>query len=169
MKKGLLLTALMYREDTIYKQALKKLTDKFGEIETEGPPYNFNFTDYYFKEMGQPLLKRLVVFKEPINRDELVKIKLYTIKVERELSVEGRRKVNIDPGYITKANLVLATTKEFPHRIYLGSGIFGEVTLTFKKDGCSYFDWTYPDFKTPEVCEFLQKIRKKIKVNTKKL
>ncbi|MDI6655624.1 MAG: DUF4416 family protein, partial [Candidatus Hydrothermarchaeota archaeon] len=70
--------------------------------------------------------------------------------------------VNIDPGYVTALNLILATKKESQHRIYLRSGVFAEVTLAFKKNGCIYFGWTYPDYKTKLACEFLLKVRKEL-------
>jgi hypothetical protein len=153
----------MYAEEEAYRRAVERLVERFGLMELEGEAYEFDFTDYYEGEMGAGLWKRFVVFKEPIEREKLADIKLFTNDLERELAVEGRRRVNIDPGYLTKASLILATTKDFPHRIYLREGIYAEVTLTFKKNTCSFFDWTYPDFRTPEVCNFFLEVRKKIK------
>jgi hypothetical protein len=157
-----LFVGLLYRDEETYMVALDRMVEKFGKIETKSNPFNFDFTEYYFKEMGRPLIKRFIIFERIIDRGELASIKKYTNNLEKEFAVNGKRRINIDPGYITKANLVLATTKEFPHRIYLGEGIYAEVTLTFKKNGCNYFEWTYQDFKTPWVCGFFLKARKKL-------
>lgn len=103
---------------------------------------------------GGGLEKRFIVFKNPIERAKLADTKIFTNGIEKEFSVEGKRQINIAPGYLTHASLVLATTKEFPHRIYLKDGIFAEVTLLFKRNGCRSLEWTYPDFKTKETCDF---------------
>ncbi len=154
--KARLFCGMMYRDEPVCEEALKMLVEKFGNVEKLGDPYDFTFTDYYEKEMGRGLKKRFAVFKRPIDRAELAEIKLFTNMLEKRVSVERRRRVNIDPGYLTRANLVLATTKEFPHRVYLKDGIFAEVTLLFEKGGCKCLDWTYPDFRTPKTCDFLR-------------
>lgn len=154
--KAKIFCGMMYRGESVFEQALKMLVEKFGDIEKLGEPYAFNFTDYYEKEMGRGLKKRFAVFQNPIDGAELAEIKLFTNMLEKKLSIDGRRQVNVDPGYITRTNLVLATTKEFPHRIYLKDGIFAEVTLLFKRDGCKFLDWTYPDFRGQKTCDFFR-------------
>ncbi|MEE9564381.1 MAG: DUF4416 family protein [Candidatus Hydrothermarchaeaceae archaeon] len=154
--KAKIFCGMMYRGESVFEQALKMLVEKFGDIEKLGEPYAFNFTDYYEKEMGRGLKKRFAVFHNPIDGAELAEIKLFTNMLEKKLSIDGRRQVNVDPGYITRTNLVLATTKEFPHRIYLKDGIFAEVTLLFKRDGCKFLDWAYPDFREQKTCDFFR-------------
>jgi len=153
----------MYQSEEIYEEAKKLLVSEYGEIEKESFVYDFNFTDYYEKEMGKGLKKRFMVFKKSMERDKLLEVKLYAMEIEEKLSVNGKRRINLDPGYITKHSLVLATRKERSHRIYLGKGIFAEVTLTFTKKDCRYFEWTYADYKQEKVCEFFQEIRREIK------
>ena len=160
--KAKLFAAIMYSGEEVYKKAIEELVKKFGAIDGESEAFEFNFTDYYAEEMGDKLFKKFLSFKNLINREELADIKLFTNELEKKLSVEGRRQVNIDPGYVTALNLVLATKKESQHRIYLRSGVFAEVTLAFKKNGCVYFGWTYPDYKTKLACEFLLKVRKEL-------
>ena len=151
---------MMYQDKPVFDRALKMLKEEFGDVEKISAPYDFTFTDYYEKEMGAGLVKRFIVFEKSIERDGLADIKIFTNMTEKKLSVDGMRQINIDPGYITRSNVVLATTKEFPHRIYLKDGIFAEVTLSFKKGRCKHLEWTYPDFKTEKTCEFFLEIRK---------
>ena len=157
--KAVLFAGLMYSQKSVFERAKKMLEEEFGNIEKQSEPYDFTFTDYYEKEMGGGLEKMFIVFKKTIERAKLADIKLFTNGIEKKFSVEGKRQINIDPGYLTHANLVLATTKEFPHRIYLKDGIFAEATLIFKRDVCKSFEWTYPDFKTKETCDFFLIIR----------
>jgi hypothetical protein len=161
--KARLFCGVMYSNKSVFEQAKKMLEDRFGETDRLSEPYDFTFTDYYEKEMGRGLEKRFIVFKKTIARATLADIKIFTSQLEKELSVDGNRQINIDPGYLTRFNLVLATTKEFPHRIYLKDGIFAEVTLLFKKGLCEHFDWTYRDFKIQKTCDFFLGIRNDLK------
>jgi hypothetical protein len=160
--KALLFCGMMYHDKSVFKEAVKLLEDRFGEIESASKPYEFTFTDYYEKEMGRELKKRFIVFKKPIDRGLLADIKILTNGLEKEFLVDGKRQINLDPGYVTRANVVLATTKEFPHRVYLADGIFGEVTLQFARDGCKHLEWTYPDFRTDECCNFFSEVRSRL-------
>jgi hypothetical protein len=153
---------MMYSDESVFEHAQKMLESEFGTVEKISAPYDFAFTDYYEKEMGRGLEKRFVVFKKTIDRGALADIKIFTNRVEKELSVDGKRRINIDPGYLTRTSLVLATTKEVPHRIYLKDGIFAEVALLFRRGGCNHLDWTYPDFKRQKTCEFFLDVRNEL-------
>lgn len=135
-----------------------------GPVDGESERFAFDATDYYEREMGKPLHRWFVSFRALIDPARLAEIKQRTNEIEkRSASGEGssvRRNVNLDPGYLTGASLVLATTKNFSHRIYIGDGIYAEVTLLFRKDGFTYFDWTYPDFRSGRYGEFLLQVRK---------
>lgn len=157
--KAKLFVAIMYAEEEASEKALALLKKKLGEVEAKSEAYDFNFTGYYAREMGKNLRKKFAVFRELIDRDSLAKIKIFTGSVEKKLARNGRRRVNLDPGYITPASVVLATTKEFPHRVYLGRGIFAEVTLAFSKSDCEFFPWTYVDYRQRKVCEFFLRVR----------
>ncbi len=157
--KAKLFVAVMYASEDACEKALTLLKKKFGEVEVKSEAYEFKFTDYYCAEMGENLKKRFAVFKKLVGRDSLAKIKLFTNSIELKLAASGRRRVNLDPGYLTPASIVLASTKDFPHRVYLGRGIFAEVTLAFKKDRCNFFPWTYADFRQPAVCNFFVQVR----------
>lgn len=129
---------------------------KFGPREKTLGPIPFNWTEYYSDEMGADLLKTYIVYSTLENRDLLPDLKNFTNDLESQFAVNGKRCVNIDPGYLAKDKLVLATTKDFYHRLYLGKGIYGEVTLHYRKGQYRYFSWTYPDFKEPDLQKFLE-------------
>lgn len=154
-----LFIAVMYTADFSPDRVLAILCDRFGATEFTHGPLPFAFTDYYDAEMGPHLIKQYLSFERLIDRTDLPDLKLWTNDLEAGCSVEGRRRVNIDPGYLTNDKLVLATTKDFFHRIYLDKGIYAEVTLHFRKGSYRHFSWTYPDYREPEVQTFLMKAR----------
>jgi len=148
----------------VISPARDELCRLFGKIDRESEILPFDFTDYYAEEMGEGLLRQFVAFQGLIDPAKLAGIKIATNTIEDKFSVTNAgkisRTVNLDPGYITAANLILATTKDFSHRICIGDGIYAEVTLNFKKNGCTFFDWTYPDFKSGKYTPFFLEIRK---------
>lgn len=139
------------------------LEAEFGEIERESKLFQFDHTDYYETEMGGGLTKKFHAFRELIDPARIVEAKLRTNILEMELFSTGdpppRRRVNLDPGYITMSHLVLATTKNHAHRVYLRDGIFAEVTLRFHAGAFRPWEWTYPDYRTPEYIEFFDELR----------
>ncbi len=123
---------------------------RFGAPDYVSPDLNFNQTGYYAKEMGTGLVRRIYSYPDLIKPAELYPLKLLTIDVENRWRVEGKRRVNIDPGYLSLAKLVLATTKDNVHRICIGEGVYAEVTLFFEKGGFHPWPWTYPDYASDE-------------------
>lgn len=143
-----------------FAAALTALEDEFGPADFHGPLMVFNHTDYYNEEMGASLLRRFVSFKKLVGRDRLAEIKLFTNSLEKKfLDQQGRRTINIDPGLLSPENLVLASGKNFTHRIYLQQGIFAEVTLLFQNKKFIGLPWTYPDYASAEMTAVLTKIR----------
>lgn len=136
---------------------------KFGEIDYRSPLILFNHTAYYTEEMGRPLKRKFISFRKHIRPEDISGIKAATNILEKSLAVKEKdclaRQINIDPGYISDSKLVLATTKDYYHRIYLKGGIYAEVTLAWKKGSFHPFEWTYPDYKTSEYIAILNKIR----------
>jgi len=159
-----LIAGIMYSYEGEYERAVKGLKAEFGATEAESDAFPFDFTDYYSQEMGTGLQKRFLCFKEPVARDRLRDVKAFTNALEARFSVEGKRRVNIDPGYVTKDNLIMASTKERGHRIYLGRGIYAEVTLIFRKQKCVIPPWTYPDYRTKLARDFFLGIRKSLQI-----
>ena len=151
--------AVMYESTLDIGPVLKRLDDRFGVRECELGPMPFSWSEYYASEMGNSLLKTYICYETPSDRSELPSIKLFTNSIEDELAVNGKRLVNIDPGYISRDKVVLATTKDFYHRLYLGDGIYAEVTLHYKRGQYRYFSWTYPDYRQPEIYQLFEKCR----------
>jgi len=158
-----LVTGLLAQDTRLFDEARKHLEDKYGPVDLESDVWDFDFTDYYEKDMGTNLKRTFLAFETLVTADKLPGIKLHALAIEKELSAEFtnymRRPINVDPGYITPAKLVLATTKNREHRIYLGMGIFAEVTLRFQDGGFRPWDWTYPDYRTDTYRTFFEKVR----------
>lgn len=164
---GLLFLSLMFRGatepvDSPEKQsAVQHLVDAYGPVCYESPIFPFNYTRYYEKEMGSCIWRRLFAFQKLVPRDQLADIKLHCIKLEKHyLDEHGNRKVNLDPGLLTTENLLLATGKNFSHRIYLQKGIFAEITLYYHHQRFTRLPWTYPDYGSDEFCAIFSDLRK---------
>ena len=122
-KKVKLFTGIIYKEPALSKIIKKNLRAKFGDIDFESRALDFSYTKYYEKEMGAGLKRIFFSFKKLIPPDKIAKIKQITNGLESKFSKAGRRGINLDPGYINDAKLVLATTKDYSHRLYLKNGI----------------------------------------------
>jgi len=155
-----LFTAVTFKDDETYENVKSTLEKEYGPIEIRSAIYDFIYTKYYSHEMGLNLKKQFLGFKDLIPKDTLADIKLKTNDIEADFSDEGKRTVNIDPGYLTGAKVVLATTKNFDHRIYLGKGIFGDIHLRYRHGKFLINEWTYPDYRGMVVIEFLARLRK---------
>jgi hypothetical protein len=147
MYKAKLFFGLMYTDALLYEKTKGILSDKLGIVAKEGPEFDFSCTDYYTKEFGQGLKKRFIVMSTIILRTDLPKIKQFTCELETRFASNEKRQINIDPGYITLNNVVVASTKEFSHRIYLGEGIFGDLQMVLKKEKAEFFVHTYADYR----------------------
>jgi len=157
-----LFTALTYISSLDLRPVYEELTSHFSLIESKSHIYDFSeFTPYYQKEMGDKLYKIFVVFSELCQPDQLPHIKIKTNQLENNYAIDGKRRVNIDPGYITQAKIVLATTKNYSHRIYLNHGIYGDVHLYFHQGSFQKQSWTYPDYQQQEIIRFFNQTRKR--------
>lgn len=159
-----LFSGIMYREREILEQTVTALESAFGKVSMRSPEFDFDFTDYYTDEMGAGLKKIFIGFEKPVDPGTLAEIKTFTNELEvklgiREVGGVARRKVNIDPGYVGLSKVVLASTKNRSQRIYLGDGIYAEVTLNYKGGKWEPLPWTYPDFKTQLAQDFLTRLR----------
>lgn len=140
------LFGLLYKESRCIQEALQKIEGEFGSIDYFSPEFPFVETSYYNAEMGTGLTRRYISLQRLIVPDELAHLKCMANQLEDELSVDGKRTINLDPGYIGAANLILASTKNFSQRIYLSQGIYAEVTMTFQQGDFLRLPWTYPDY-----------------------
>jgi hypothetical protein len=154
-----LFVAIMYDKNAPIEQVLMRMDERFGLRECAYGPVPFSWTEYYEKEMGANLLKCYYCYQNLIEREQLPTIKVFTNNLEKEYAIHNKRAVNIDPGYLSRDKLVLASTKDFYHRLYLADGIYGEVTLHYRKGKFRYFSWTYADYLTEGVQAILEKSR----------
>ena len=135
----------------------------FGTLDLKSHIFAFTFTDYYQAEMGSDLYRRFVAPHTSISQDAMVEIKHRTNEIEKQFSLSGnrtRRRINLDPGYLTAAKIVLASTKDYAHRIYLGRGIFGDLHFRYEQGMYQPLPWTYPDYRTSEALTFFAELRR---------
>jgi len=137
----------------------RRLRDEFGEIELVSALYAFDFTPYYQPEMGPDQQKKFLSFTPLIEIERLPAIKHRTNAIEQEYARASKRRINIDPGYVTHAQLILATTKDYTHRIYLGQGIYADLSYVCRRAGFQPLEWTYPDYRQPLALDFFQRVR----------
>lgn len=157
-----LVVAMISGEESLFEQAEKKLTQEFGLVDFTSSPLPFNCTDYYKKKMQINVKRKFISFASLIDPAKIVEIKLFTNQLEENFLYPDskQRRLNLDPGYITLAKLVLATSKNFQHRIYLGKGIYAEITLRYKRGkGFTCWEWTYPDYRSKEYIEIFNHLR----------
>ncbi|OGC07407.1 hypothetical protein A2V82_06150 [candidate division KSB1 bacterium RBG_16_48_16] len=157
--KVVLLCACCFNRQISLEKIAELLQGEFGPIDKKTDIFRFDHTEYYLDEMGQPLSKFFCTFSSPIDPADIVEIKLKTNAIEQRFSSHNKRHVNLDPGYLEAAKLVLATTKNFSHRIYLGKGIYGDVQLYWRHGKFQFNPWTYPDYKEPFAVDFFTLIR----------
>lgn len=155
-----LVIPVLFSIKELYLKVKKKLISFYGRIDFESEVLPFNYTNYYDEEMGNPIYRCFLSFERLISPDKLVNIKKQTNILEKKFAIENKRKVNIDPGYMTLAKFILATTKDYQHRIYIRSCIFEEVTLFYRNKKWQHFEWTYPDYRSEEYKKILEEIRK---------
>ncbi len=123
----------------------------------------FTYSDYYAGEMGRDLMRYFLLFEPLRGREWLAEIKVVTNDVESAFARQGRRAVNVDPGYLALEQLVLATTKGYTHRIYLGKGIYADLTLTYHDGSYRPMEWTYPDYGSKEMITLFNGWRERYK------
>ena len=158
----LLLVAATSRYADALNLSREQCETRFGAARLISPAFDFIETDYYDSEMGVGLKKQFWAFDQ-IDPGRLAAIKRQTNEWEVEYAAlrlhPEPRPLNLDPGYLTLAKLVLASTKDHAHRIYLADGIYAEVTLSFRKGQWQPFDWTYPDYRRADFQAFFTRCR----------
>ncbi len=148
-----------FSRDVPLDAILSGIGPSMGEVDLKSAVFDFNFTDYYSDEMGTNLKKVFISIRDLMSPGDLVRLKLRSNELEGIWSVAGRRRVNLDPGYVTSAKLVLASTKDFAHRIFLGGGIYGDVQLQYRHGAWHPEAWTFPDYRTGTALSFFEQVR----------
>lgn len=157
-----LVMGLIYAAESLAQSALGALTEHLGPVDMECSPFPFSFTDYYKEEMGGVLMRKFVSFRDLVQRAALPDTKVMTNAVEGKFAVpgSGHRTVNLDPGYLSAENLVLATTKGYSHRPYLRDGIYAELVYIYRGGTFAPLEWTYRDYMDARSIAFFIEVRK---------
>ncbi len=154
----------------LFSACTEILCRKLGPVEFESILFRWDTTNYYRDELGDNIMRKFLFFERIMDPGELPSVKHFTIEVERQFAVPGsgslRRRVNLDPGYVTEAKVVLATTKDFVHRIYIGENLYGEVTLRYGSKERSFMphEHTYPDFRTKSYLDLFNGARDSLRI-----
>ncbi len=166
-KPAKLIIGLILKDTTLFEPLTVELSAFYGPLDMVSAWMPFDYTSYYEPEMGAPLLRRMLTFKSLIRQSELPATKLTTNRLEESYSQNGKRRVNIDPGYLLLERLVLASGKNFSHRIYIGDGIYADLTLIYQHGAFVKLPWTYPDYADQPMLEFLLQVRSKYAIDLK--
>lgn len=154
-----LVIPVLFSDRERYLGVLRVLKSKFGEIDHASEEFEFTFTGYYDEEMTKPIYRVILSFRKLIAPEDLVRVKKTTNRIEQAVAVGGKRKVNLDPGYLELGKFVLATTKDQQHRLYIGKGIYEEITLYYRDKQWRDWEWTYPDYRSGLYKKILSEIR----------
>lgn len=145
----------MFSDREIYGKCLNDLIKKFREIKKESFEYDFDeFTNYYEKEMGKGLRKKIIIFKKNINEKDLVEIKKFITEIEKKYSKDSKRRVNIDPGFVSD-RVVLASFKKKDFKKSLGKGVYAHEVLRLEDGKIKEFWHTFGDYRKENVKRFL--------------
>ena len=164
----MLIVAAFSQWPEVIRRARDILHDRYGPIVLDSPAFDFVETHYYDGQMGQGLTKQFFAFERLIQVEALAGIKIATNAIEREFASQSEwaadktgvaRPVNLDPGYLNAGKWVLATTKDQAHRLYLGQGIYAEVTLRFERGEFVPWPWTYPNYRREDYRAFFRSAR----------
>ena len=166
-KPAKLVIGFFLKEKDLVVPVVKALTEKFGPVDIVSSWLPFNFTTYYEPEMGKPLFRRMLAFETLIKQSALSEIKLITNDLELEYLKNSKRMVNLDPGYMLRERFVLATGKNFSHRIYIGQRIYADLTLIYSKGRFIKLPWTYPDYAEQNMLIYLERVRNKYVIDLK--
>lgn len=158
-EKVKLVIGLLFKDAAVYIKTRKDLVRAFGRIDFESEELDFIHSSYYADEMGEGLKRKFFSFERLSELKKIYTVKVKTNLLEKKYSKDGKRTINIDPGYLNLSKLVLFSTKDYTHRLYLGDGIFAEVTLFYKDNTYNAWPWTYPDYKSSEYLKIFGCIR----------
>lgn len=165
--KAKLFTALLSKDKELFSIIRENLSFHFGPVDFAAPVSPWTHSKYYEKEMGTELLRVFFFFERPLGQDSLSDAKHVTNEIEKcfmnnTYTERPKRLVNIDPGYLTLAKVVLASTKDYAHRIYIGKGIYAEGTLYYKDKTFQPNPHTYPDYRSIEYITMFNEVRSRM-------
>jgi len=161
-----LICGILASDQRCLDAAQEALLGLYGRADFISEVWPFTQTVYYNEEAGEGILRNFLAFEKLIDPGRLAEIKHQTNELEKKLAAELKtpwpRPVNLDPGYLEPAKLVLASTKNFSHRIYIGQNLYAEVTLMFHRGLWRSFEFTFPDYKSGRYNAFLSAVRESL-------
>ena len=157
-KKVKLFCGLIFSQIVVAENVKVILAEHFSAIDSQSALIPFALTDYYQVEMGTPLFRQFVSFRELVSPERLPEIKIYTNRVEKQLARAGKRTINLDPGYMSDANVIIGTCKNHYHRVPLKRGIYAHLEYVLKNKQISFLPWTYPDFQSESYLLFFRQL-----------
>lgn len=164
-----LVASLLTAELGLLGRARESLSAVYGSIDFSSELLPFDHTDYYAAEFGPGLQRQIITFERLVPPASLPAIKRQTNDLEWTLAEGDHRQINIDPGYLSLNKLVLATTKDHAHRLYLGHGIYGEVTLSYQRGHFRPWPWTYPDYGSERYCLLFEQLRARYRLQLREM
>ena len=156
-----LVIGILLKDRALFEPLAAALIAKYGCADLVSSWMDFSYTAYYEPELGSPLHRRMLAFEALIDQQDLATIKIATNRLELAYAQDLKRRVNIDPGYLLHERFVLASGKNFSHRIYIGRCIYADLTLIYRKGAFETLPWTYPDYADRPIRTFLMRVRKK--------
>lgn len=163
-----LFVGILYSDEKLLGKAKESLQERYGGIDYESQSFPFTMTDYYVPEMNSPIFRIFLSHAPLIQPNEIARIKLETIEIEEKLALKGKRKVNLDPGYMDTCKVLLASVKYNGPKIYLDHGIYADLTLQYEKGSFHFYPWSFPDFKTGQYNRPFLRIRELYKTQLKR-
>jgi hypothetical protein len=158
------IAGILAASTSLLAAARESLGGQHGSVELASEPVEWKVSSYYCREMGDEIWRQYVALADLIRPVELVEWKLATNAMERRWRTDRGRSVNLDPGYVALDKLVLASTKDAAHRVYLGRGIYAEATLRFSRGGFSSWPYSYQDYASPAAIGFFNRVRERYRV-----
>ena len=161
-----LFVGMISREVSLFDELKERLSEIYGLSDMESPVWEWEDTDYYLDEMGAGLKRRFIFFKDLIDPGMISEIKLATVGYEGQYLMESKgRRINLDPGYLDSARVVLVSAKDYSHRVYVGNSIYGEVPLIYSGGNYQIMPYTYPDFRSDKYFDLFKKARELYKTD----
>ncbi len=161
-----LVMGVIYRDEAALRAAESRLAHDLGPIDARSRAYDFDVTDYYEDEMGPGLKRVFLSFAGLIDPGQIADIKIGAVRLEEEMSRDGRRRVNLDPGYMDFNKLILVSAKFLAHKIYLAKGVYADPTIYYDR-GWKVYDWAFPDFKSGRYDGFFSEVRRLYKAKVR--
>jgi hypothetical protein len=168
-----LIVGVLACDEAALKESHTPLIETYGPADLVSDMYPFDMTEYYVDEAGPNMVRQFLAFEHLIDPGHLATIKHQTNRMEqvlaKQLNTPYPRPVNLDPGFVEPSKLVLASTKNFAHRIYIGDRMYAEVTMTYNKGIWETFAFTFPDFKSGRYNAFLSNVRQRVVAQQREL